>query len=69
VFITVVFTVASAGVWALLRWSSDIYLGTSFIVSEEALMWEFVLATVSGVVAGVIFDIYFERLSGGEYLK
>jgi hypothetical protein len=59
-------TVASAGAWALIRWFSDIYLGTAFLTNHDALMWEFVLATFSGIVAGVGFDLYFKHFVSSE---
>lgn len=69
VVFVVVATMAAAGIWAVVRWLSDIYLGTSLLVlpgqtlheAEEALMWEFVFSTVAGVAAGVVFDRYFRR--------
>ena len=61
-------TVAAAGLWAEVRWLSDILFGTGFLldgrpehVIEEALMWDFVAATVAGLVAGVCFELYFRR--------
>jgi len=61
-------TVATAGLWAEVRWLSDILLGTSVLldgrpehVIEEALMWDFVAATIAGVVAGICFEFYFRR--------
>ena len=61
-------TVATAGLWAEVRWLSDILFGTTLMldgrpehVIEEALMWDFVAATVAGVVAGVLFEFYFRR--------
>jgi hypothetical protein len=61
-------TVAAAGLWAEVQWLSDILFGTAFLldgrpehVIEEALMWDFVAATVAGVVAGVLFELYFRR--------
>jgi hypothetical protein len=61
-------TVATAGLWAEMRWLSDILFGTSLMldgrpehVIETALMWDFVAATVAGVVAGVLFELYFRR--------
>lgn len=56
-----VMTVAMSGVWAVARWLSDIYLGTSMIVSEYTLMWEFTAALFAGVFASGAFNIYFRR--------
>jgi hypothetical protein len=61
-------TVAAAGLWAEVRWLSDVLLGTGLLLDgrpehavEEALMWDFVAATVAGVAAGVLFECYFRR--------
>lgn len=70
VLFVVVTTVATAGLWAEARWLSDTLLGTQVLldgrpehVIEEALMWDFVAATVAGVVAGVCFEHYFRRFA------
>jgi hypothetical protein len=68
VLFVAVATTAAAGLWALLKWSSDVYLGTTLLlderparVVEQALMWDFVAATVAGVGAGALFNLYFRR--------
>lgn len=69
VLFVVVATLAAAGVWAVVRWLSDLYLGTAFFHPpgvpesevERALMLEFVYSTLAGVVAGVVFERYFRR--------
>jgi len=61
VLFVVVTTMATAGIWAVVRWVADIYLGTGFITSEEALMWEFVSSTIAGLGAGVVFEFYIRR--------
>jgi hypothetical protein len=76
VVFVVVATLAAAGLWALVRWGSDLYLGTTLLLdpgpdgvltdadlerSEEALMWEFVGSGVAGLVAGVVFEEYVHR--------
>jgi hypothetical protein len=79
VFFVVVTTMATAGIWAVLRWLSDVFLGTTLLypspppvdqameeVTLEALMWDFVAATVGGLLAGVIFALYFRRLAAGR---
>lgn len=62
-------TTATAGVWAVAQWVSDIYLGTTFLLGRaseaevsNALMWDFVAATVAGVLAGLLFEYYFRRV-------
>ena len=74
----VVATFAAAGLWALVRWGSDLYLGTALLLDpgpdgvltdadleriEETLMWEFVGSGVAGLVAGVVFEEYVHRRS------
>jgi len=65
----VVGTLAAAGLWAVVRWSADLLLGTRFLfdptvpeaVVERQLMVEFVSSTAAGVVAGLVFAFYVRR--------
>lgn len=74
VIFVVVITMAAVGIWAIVQWLSDVYLGTTFIyptpppvsssvdqAALRALMWDFVGGTVTGFGAGVIFAVYFRR--------
>lgn len=62
-------TMAVAGVWAVLRWTVDVWLGTGFLLDpaldleaiERRLMLEFVASTVAGLLAGVVFEFYIRR--------
>ena len=62
-------TMGVAGVWAVLRWTIDLWLGTGFLLDpaldpeaiERGLMLEFVASTVAGVLAGVVFEFYIRR--------
>ncbi|WP_115865388.1 hypothetical protein [Halorussus litoreus] len=54
-------TMAAIGVWAVVQFHADQYLGTDFIASPDALMWEFVRATAAGVVAAGVFHFYFRE--------
>lgn len=66
-------TLATAGGWALFRWSLDLVAGTEFLLEsgvEEAtihdeLMVEFVYAAAAGLLAGVVFELYFRRHDAG----
>ncbi|MFC7076485.1 hypothetical protein [Haloarcula halophila] len=68
----VVTTMATAGIWAVVRWGADLLLGTTFLLDpalsehaiEEALMWEFVASTAAGVGAGLVFAVYVSRQVG-----
>jgi len=65
ILFVVVTTMAAAGTWAVVRWAADIQLGTGFLDGfadpERALMIEFVYSFVAGIVAGVVFELYFRR--------
>ncbi|KTG08548.1 hypothetical protein AUR64_17890 [Haloprofundus marisrubri] len=67
VLFVAVTTMAAAGVWAVVQWLSDLYLGTEFLlgrpdeIAHTALMWDFVAATLAGVGAGLLFEFYFRR--------
>lgn len=65
IIFVVVTTMAAAGTWAVVRWAADLQLGTGFLVGyedpERALMIEFVYSFVVGIVAGVVFELYFRR--------
>jgi hypothetical protein len=75
VLFVVVTTLGVAGLWAVVRWLSDVYLGTTLLlvpgldgtvdreVVEQALMWEFVASGVAGLVAGILFERYIRRRS------
>lgn len=61
VAVTVLGTAATAGVWAIVRWGVDGAFGTALLVSETALMWEFVYSTIAGIGAGLVFGAYVRR--------
>lgn len=58
--LVVLTTMAAIGVWAILQFYSDRYLGTDLLGGQHAVNWEFIRATVAGVVAAVVFELYFE---------
>lgn len=68
VFVAVT-TIAVAGVWGVVRWLADLYLGTSLLLTpgvpeeivERRLMIEFVIATIIGLVGGLVFEFYVRR--------
>jgi hypothetical protein len=67
-FVTVA-TLATAGIWAVVRWASDELRGTSYLDAlgatehaiERALMIEFVASAVAGIAAGLVFAYYVRR--------
>lgn len=59
-------TLAVAGIWNVLQWLSDVYLGTAFVLDgrsqdaiNAAVMIEFIYAGIAGLGAGIVFDRYF----------
>ncbi|MFB1063886.1 hypothetical protein [Natrinema sp. H-ect4] len=63
VVFVVVATMAAAALWALFRWSIAGILGVPFTADHDDVMWEFVYSAVSGLGAGVVFELYFRRLA------
>lgn len=61
VFFTVMATLATAGFWAVGSALSATYLGTTFLETNDQLMYVFTAALVGGVVAGGLFRLYFRR--------
>jgi hypothetical protein len=72
VLFVVIATMAAAGIWAVVQYASDLFLGTRFILpaeppltaaqdeaAMEAMMRDFVAATVAGIAAGLVFVLYF----------
>ncbi|WP_132057314.1 hypothetical protein [Halorussus amylolyticus] len=68
----VVTTMATAGTWAVVQWYADQLLGTDFLTTPDALMWDLVFASATGIVAGGVFELYFHgeqfRFEWGERL-
>ncbi|MFB6140504.1 MAG: hypothetical protein ABEJ26_08730 [Halosimplex sp.] len=64
----VLVTMSLVGVWVIAQYVSDTYLGTSLISGQAALMRDVIAATGIGVLAGVLFEFYFRRLSPGHAL-
>jgi hypothetical protein len=67
-------TLATAGVWAVFRWTLDTTLGTTTLlepgvsddVIHDQLMIEFVYSALAGLIAGVVFEVYFRRFADVE---
>ncbi len=64
VVFVVLTTLAAAGGWAIIRWNMDRFLDTDLLSTNEALMVEFLWVLAAGLVAGVVFDLYFRRRAG-----
>ena len=76
----IVTTMAAAGLWAVVRYGSDVLLGTTLLLppagldaseaalaaAERSLMLEFVASFLAGIGADVVFEGYFRRQRRGE---
>lgn len=68
VFVTMA-TLATAGLGALFQWQLDVLLGTETLLESgktddtihDEMMIEFIYSAVAGVVAGIVFQLYFRR--------
>lgn len=60
VVFVVVTTLAFAGVWTVATWTADALFDTGFVEDRTELMWDLVVATAAGGLAGVVFELYFE---------
>ena len=69
VIFVAVTTMAAAALWALFRWSTAGLLGVPFPTDHDAVMWEFVYSTVTGLGAGIVFELYFRRLGRHEQCR
>lgn len=61
IFFTVIVTLATAGFLAVGSAASAAYLGTTFIKTNTELMIIFTATLIAGVIAGVLFWLYFRR--------
>ncbi|MFB6117821.1 hypothetical protein [Halosegnis sp.] len=78
----IIATMAAAGLWAVVRYASDILLGTTLLLppggtaaseaalaaAEHQLMIEFVASFIAGIGAGALFEGYFRRLGRDDEL-
>ena len=58
---TVIVTLATAGFWAVGSAASATYLRTMFIKTNTELMTIFTATLIAGIIAGVLFWLYFRR--------
>ncbi|MFB6282770.1 MAG: hypothetical protein ABEK59_02410 [Halobacteria archaeon] len=64
VFFVGVTTIAGSGVWSLTLWFWDNSFGTNYLPSEQAFAYNAVSAMFAGLIAGAVFYIYLDRVSG-----
>ena len=54
----VLLTMAIAGLWVILGWLSDVYLGTVYFSNLTRLMWDLITITVISLLAAPLFALY-----------
>jgi len=54
-------TMAVQGVWTVVRYASDQWLGSDYVQSQAQIQWDFVFVTLVAVVVGAAFELYFRR--------
>lgn len=54
----VLLTMATAGLWVILGWLSDVYLGTVYFSNLTRLMWDLITITVISLLAAPLFALY-----------
>lgn len=59
-------TMSVAAVWGVVQFYADRLLGTALLGGREDLMWDLVGATIVGLGAGLLFELYFRRLSRSD---
>lgn len=66
ILLVIIGTLAISGLWHLLLWLMDTNLGTTYLLDgrtadaiNDAVMYEFIYATITGIVAGLFFGFYF----------
>lgn len=62
----VLVTMAAAGVWTVLQYASDVYLGTALVGTKTTLMWDLVLATAVALVATPLLATYFRWIEAAD---
>ena len=65
IVLVVLTTLATAGIWNVLQWTTDVFFGTAFVLDGRSqdtinadVIVEFVSAGVAGIGAGVLFDLF-----------
>lgn len=66
VVFVVLATMAAAGIWMVVQWTVDTFVGTGFYERKAQVMWYLVGATAAGLLAGATFELYFRRADGTD---
>lgn len=68
-------TLAISGLWHLIEWLLDIYLGTGYLPTgptpeavNDAVMIQFIYAALAGIAAGIFFGLYFKYSENADII-
>ena len=61
VVFVVLTTMAAAALWTVVLWTADLFAATGFFEQKAQMMWYLVGATGAGLLAGVLFELYFRE--------
>ncbi|AGB37759.1 hypothetical protein [Natronococcus occultus] len=67
-FVTML-SAAIGATWSVLTWTVDLVAGSELLASNTEAMWLLIVATVTGLLAGVCFDRYYRRFPGEELVS
>ena len=56
--LVILLSMATAGLWVILGWFLDLYLGTTYFDSLTRLMWDLVTITVTSLFSAPLFVLY-----------
>jgi len=65
VVFAVLVTLATEALWTVAQFYSDRWFGTDFLRSQTELQWDFVAVTAVGLVMGLFFAWYLQRIGYG----
>lgn len=54
-------TMAVQGLWTIVQYYSDQWLGTEYIQGQADIQWGFVFVTIVAIVVSGVFELYFAR--------
>ncbi|MDI3486444.1 MAG: hypothetical protein PWQ50_1664 [Methanolobus sp.] len=76
ILLVIVTTLAISGLWHLVEWLLDIYFGTSYLLGgispdaiNDAVMYQFIYATIAGVAAGALFGWHFRSSNNTDLVE
>jgi len=76
ILLVIVTTLAISGLWHLVEWLLDMHFGTSYLMNglspdaiNDAVMHQFIYATITGIAAGALFGWYFRSAENSDLVE